>query len=400
MIRSAKTSIKYANSGKQNDVVIILEEAKRICQHYVDMIWQMKNPPSLMPIEITNSIETWLSARMKQCIAKQASGVVRGTRQKQKRREYMIKLLNERGQYKSARKLQKVYDKAKVSKPEIKSFNLELDSRFVKINTENDTIFDGWVEITSIGNKKKIILPFKKTDTFNTWNKRGEIKTGVRLSEKYISFGFEISDIEQKNTGCTIGVDIGAKNAISCSNGFSSVPNKHGHDLTTISKRMSKKKKGSKGFKREQEHRKNYINWSIKQLNLSGVKQLNIENIKYLRVGKKSSRNLSHWTYAAIFDRLEMKCEEQGVLVNRVTPTYTSQRCSKCGWTRKRNRKGKMFRCDKCGFTFDSDLNAATNISLPLRGISKKQRLKRLNLDGFYWLLDGQEIIVPVVPKS
>jgi putative transposase len=132
---------------------------------------------------------------------------------------------------------------------------------------------------------------------------------------------------------------------------------------------------------------------------LTGVKQVNLEKIKNMRKGKRTSRGLGHWTYTEIFGKLESRCNEQGVLVCKVNPIYTSQRCSECGWTRKGNRKGKSFKCDKCGFVSDSDLNASQNIALPLVGISNQQLLKQINRTGFYWLAEGQAPIVPVVSK-
>jgi transposase len=59
-----------------------------------------------------------------------------------------------------------------------------------------------------------------------------------------------------------------------------------------------------------------------------------------------------------------------------------------------------MFKCGECGFTFDADLNASRNIALPLFGITKQQRLQQANRTGFYWLVEGQEIIVPDVNKT
>jgi IS605 OrfB family transposase len=337
---------------------------------------------------------------MVQCIAKQASGIVRGTKQKQKRREYMIKKLNDTGQFRNAKRVETAYKKAIISKPTLKDFRLELDSRFVKIETNSKNSFDCWLTLSSVGNKIKLNIPLKRTSVFNKWFKRGRIKNGIRLSKNDTTIMFGVEDKEKKKDGEIIGIDVGSKNTISCSKGFFSKPNNHGHDLTTISERLSRKQKGSNGFAKEQAHRDNYINWSIKQLNLSNAKQVNIENIKQLRFRKKSSRKLSHWTYAKIFERLERKCEEEGVLLKRISPTYTSQRCSNCGWTRKRNRKGKSFKCDKCGFLLDSDLNASRNISFSLPEISRKQRLSRPNINGFYWLAEGQESIVPVVKKS
>ena len=71
--------------------------------------------------------------------------------------------------------------------------------------------------------------------------------------------------------------------------------------------------------------------------------------------------------------------------VNELSPTYTSQRCSVCGWVRKDNRNGKLFKCTSCGYTQDADVNAATNLSLSLPTLSKEVRLKKFNRSGFYW---------------
>ena len=97
---------------------------------------------------------------------------------------------------------------------------------------------------------------------------------------------------------------------------------------------------------------------------------------------------------------LENKLVERGVLVHKVDPTYTSQRCSACGWVRKGNRKRKQFRCDECGFTQDSDLNASRNISFELTSLTEKQRLLHKNGKGFYWYEAGQEFIVPDAQKA
>lgn len=209
-------------------------------------------------------------------------------------------------------------------------------------------------------------------------------------------------DVEEpvKQTGGVLGIDIGKRDVISCSNGFQTTKNKHGHDLNSILSRMSRKKKGSKNFRKEEAHRTNYINWSINQLSLNNISEVKIEKIKGLRRGKRSSRVLSHWTYTDIFGKLKARCEEQGVLVTQINPTYTSQRCSKCGWTRKSNRNGKQFKCTSCDFVCDADLNASINIALNLLPIGKQERLLNKNRTGFYWHLTSEEPIVPHVQKT
>jgi hypothetical protein len=42
---------------------------------------------------------------------------------------------------------------------------------------------------------------------------------------------------------------------------------------------MTRKQKGSKSFKRTSNHRKNFINWSINQLNLDNIKEIGLERI-------------------------------------------------------------------------------------------------------------------------
>ena len=164
-------------------------------------------------------------------------------------------------------------------------------------------------------------------------------------------------------------------------------------------KRLAGKKKGSNSFNRTQKHRDNFINWSFNRLDLSDINQLNREEIKNLRYKSSSGRFMSHWTYTDIFGKLDMKCEEQDVLVNQVCPTYTSQRCSRCGWVRKANRKRKRFKCVSCGFAACADDNASLNLSLNLRVIGKKERLLRKNRVGFYWHEVGQERIIPDTQK-
>ena len=123
-------------------------------------------------------------------------------------------------------------------------------------------------------------------------------------------------------------------------------------------------------------------------------------NIKNLRKGKRTSRYLSAWAYPLIRDGLVEKSLRLGVQVDKICPTYTSQRCSKCGWTRKKSRKGKKFICTACGFACDADHNASLNISLDLTEISKGERLLHKNIKGFYWYVVGQEPIVPAVQKA
>lgn len=400
MIKSTTSSIKFARIGKQNLLHQFIDEYRRVVSKFVDLLWNEEIIPSLLPKKITSQVETWISARMLQCAGKQASGIVRGTQIKQKRRLFLINKLQEQKLWAKARKLQKIYDETSVTKPSINEVCPELDSRFVTVNLENETCFDGWVHFSSIGNKIKLDIPFKKSKHFNKMLGKGELKTGIRLSKKQLTFMFDLPDVEKRSVGDIVGIDIGQKTTISCSNGYLSGKDSHGHDLSSITDKLCRKKKGSKGFRKVEKHRKNYINWTINQLNLDNVKEVKIENIRNMRKGRKTNRKLSHWTYAGIFSKLEQKCLEQGVLVSRISPTYTSKRCSSCGWTRRSNRSGKEFKCKSCGYVTDADLNASKNIASNLVPISYKKRHLYDIRTGFYWNRVGEEPIVPLVTKT
>jgi len=400
MIRSSKLSLKFSNSTKLENISRFVDEYSNVVQKFVNIIWNIEPLPKLLSKKITSQVNTWLSARAIQCAGKQASGIVRGTKTKQTRRLYQIEKFKSEGKFRKAKKLQSIYDKSKISKPQINGLECELDSRFVKQNFNNNTSFDGWVTLTCLGDKLKIVLPLKKTKHFNKLNELGNRLEGIRLNKKNVTFNFEISDPEQRTEGSVLGIDIGKKTVISCSNGFTSEKDVHGHTLDSIIDSLTLKKKNSKGFKKKQAHRTNYINWTINKLNLKNVKQVNIENIKNIRRNKRTSKKLTHWTYTEIFSKVRSTCEELGVPIHEMNPTYTSQRCSGCGWVRSCNRKGKLFKCVSCGFECDADLNASRNIAANLRPIGREERLKKNNIAGFYWLCNNSESQEHIVPGT
>lgn len=402
-IRSTKVSLKFANTTKIASITLVQDEYNSVLRQFIDIFWSIRDEkiPSMAPKEFTQQIKTWLSARLVQCAGKQASSIVRGTLEKQNRRKFVYQKLVNEGKHKQSRKLKSKIDAIQITKPSF-TFNLpmELDERFIKLNFKSQTIFDGWLTVGSIGNGLKIVIPFGKSKHYNKLSTSGVLLKGVRLTSSEITFMFQFERKQSIYSNSTLGIDVGIKNTLSCSNGQQTISNNHNHNLDTIQKILARKKKGSKSFERTQQHRKNFINWSVNQLNLTGVSSIRCEKIRNIRSGRRTNRFLSAWTYADIFAKLERKCEEENVSLIKISPTYTSQRCSACGWVRKSNRKGKLFKCNKCCFSLDADLNAAKNIALNLREIGKKERLLQKNRKGFYWLEEGQEFIVPVILKD
>ena len=84
-----------------------------------------------------------------------------------------------------------------------------------------------------------------------------------------------------------------------------------------------------------------------------------------VRLRKPQRATHSSWAFAQLGTFLTYKAEEAGVPLVQVNPAYTSQRCTACGHTDKKNRTTQAeFLCQKCGFVEHADLVGADNIAL------------------------------------
>jgi putative transposase len=103
-----------------------------------------------------------------------------------------------------------------------------------------------------------------------------------------------------------------------------------------------------------------------------------LENLKDIRKrakqGKRTTkqrqakRRMHSWPFLSLKTKVEYKAEEWGCTVVAVDPRHTSQRCSCCGHTARTNRRSQsIFKCRKCGYHLNADLNAAQNIAAKYR---------------------------------
>lgn len=78
------------------------------------------------------------------------------------------------------------------------------------------------------------------------------------------------------------------------------------------------------------------------------------------------SKFLKQWSYYELQQYVEYKAKEKGISVKYISPKYTSQRCSCCGYIAEGNRlKQSDFHCVICGYKANADFNAAKNIAEP-----------------------------------
>jgi IS605 OrfB family transposase len=190
----------------------------------------------------------------------------------------------------------------------------------------------------------------------------------------------EIPDVPIKESKTFLGVDRGIKRVAVCSNNkfydtkhilalkwrFQQFRNNLQSKGTRSAKRKLKKLAGRERRFMTDENRKIAL-WIVKQPydcivleNLKGLKQYSKK-----RVNKALRRKFSNWSYYQLEKFIIEKCEKMGKTVLFVNPRYTSQRCSRCGYISKLNRKDQStFCCVDCGFELNADLNASRNLSI------------------------------------
>lgn len=401
MIRSSKHTLKYTNKNKQQQLSVFFTEYRRLLSLIINDLWNNKLPefnldiqnnklncPSLLPNDYLKNIHSWFTARMKQCVGKQACSMIKAAIQKRKKQLYQLKKLQKEN--KNTSFLQRKIDTRPLIMPNAERAQIDLDPRFVDI--QEGKHFDLFIYIKTIGNKMEFRIPIKHTVISRKWMKQGTLKNSIRLisgKENSLCLIFDIPDKPKKETGNILGADQGQLTVLSLSDKQTTSKDKDGYNLDIIQEKLARRQKGSKRFKKAQEHRKNHINWSLNQLNFFKTKEVRLEKIKQIRSKKKTGRKMTHWSYTLIRDKLISLSETKGFCFKEVNNEFRSQRCSSCGWVRKSNRKGKTFNCDLCSFTTDSDLNAASNLSIDLFEIPFWVRSKKINRQGFYWNHDG-----------
>jgi len=419
MIRSIKITTKYSNKQKKHSLECFQKEYSLVVERIINHIWnygytnknltkfdakkKFWNLDSNLDNNFLKQFDNGLfTQRMLQACGTQASSILRSCTDKNKRRQYIISFLMKNK--KNTQKLQSLTHKERITIPSFDLLESQIDSRFFDIK-EFSREFDGFIQLR-LFKDKTIKIPFKKHKKYLDFESKGKILNSIRISKDCVSLSFELSEVEKRTEGTTLGADQGVVTTLTLSDGQTTKKNNHGYDLRDIMNVLARKKKGSKAFFRTQQHRKNYVNWSINQLNLSDVKQINLEKLFQVGKGTNKGRFLSGFTYTLIKKKLESLSETEGFVVSEVDNSFRSQRCSNCGWTQKSSRKEKLFSCKHCGFATDADLNASKNLEEDrLPPVPKWVREEKRNRKGFFWNISGVfdssgVSIVPLVQKT
>ncbi len=237
----------------------------------------------------------------------------------------------------------------------------------------------GIVNLATTHGRAKVVFTLPKYAKYAVGCPTATADLIYRKDRFFLHVVIKLSDIEFVSNGKAIGVDLGVtRPAVSSDNRFHG--DKHMKEVSKQIFRLRRElqAKGTKSAKRhlrslagrEQRFRRDcdhVISASIIR-DIEPGTTIVLENLTNIRNRVKvyhgeASRRLHSWSFVQLKSFLEYKAEAKGCQIVTIDPRKTSQRCSRCGYIYRGNRKSQSeFLCRKCGFQLNADLQASRNI--------------------------------------
>ena len=211
----------------------------------------------------------------------------------------------------------------------------------------------------------------------------------------WVSLAFEFEPEKLPGTGAVVALDRGVNKLVMDSNGVATPRFRPDRKARRRVQRAMARKRHGKGIKPSRRYRaaksahsrllekeRNRKNTAMHQLTASYVRDndcifvegLNIRGMtrsakgtadapgKGVKAKSGLNREILAQSWGQFLTQLKYKAEWAGKTVVEVNPAYTSQTCTNCGATERRNRRGQLYHCGNCRVRLDADFNAAVNI--------------------------------------
>jgi hypothetical protein len=361
MIKKAITHLKLdqANPGKLQKLDKLAVEHQRILQAYVDWLisHEIRQPDKYAAVP-EQDIATGLSDRWQRCAWQQACGIVRSW-----------------------------YSNARENPPKLQNVCLQANANVVVIEPSSTAQFDYWLRVSTLDAGHPVRIPIKLyKHARETLAQFPKLCSGVTLNRRdgewLATFVVDRNGPKAKSSK-VVGIDIGMVSIVSTSSGRrygqvspelrrrverANVKRRRKQQLNACLKRKNRTtvslKDGKAGaFARNEIGRA--LNQMLDELP-GGIKialeRLTVKDMRFKSRQMNRALRASQLGYAR--DKLKFKLDERGILYRSVQPAYSSQQCSKCGFTISMNRRSQAeFHCLWCGFEANADENAASNIA-------------------------------------
>ena len=256
---------------------------------------------------------------------------------------------------------------------------------------------DQTVSVAALGGRIKL--------KYHGWNQHLEyIKSGARCGASklwydktskhwylLVSIELEKADIDPSKIGIVKGVDVGQRNLAVSSSNNGKKEFYNGNEVKQKCREISKVRSGlqEKGTRsanrvlkrlamRERRFRTD-VNHKISHglmeqniiIGMEDLKDIKVRTMARRKRGKfasdkqrQANKEHSSWSYSELQSFVGYKVFFYDSIMLRIDPYNTSKTCNKCGHVSDNNRPNGsiMFRCEACGHTIHSDLNAGDNI--------------------------------------
>jgi len=246
-------------------------------------------------------------------------------------------------------------------------------NKFIRFDQRTFSYRNEIVSLSTINGRQKfqIVLP-KFAQKYNSWNSKAGTVV-LRKGQLWLNIIFN-KETQIKEPETFMGIDRGINNIAVCSdNSFynskqlKNVKGKYQFlkDKLQLAGTRSAKQHLKKISGRERRFVRDVNHVISKQIVNKPYDCFVLEDLKKLsrNKGKRFNKKLGNWSYFQLGNFVNYKAEELGKITTKENPRYTSQMCSKCGYTERSNREGSQFKCRSCGFKLDADLNASRNIA-------------------------------------
>lgn len=268
--------------------------------------------------------------------------------------------------------------------------------RYLKLKKQNKKV--GFPRFKSIDRMKSLIYPQYKSGFWLDGNKLkinpfgkiaikkhreidGKIKT-LTMKKHPSGKWFAVFCAEQEakepkqNNGKETGLDLGLMKFATLSDGTTinnPKPIKIYEDkLAFIQRRMSRKKRGSKNWKKAKlkvarlhEKTADCRTDFLHKLSTEFVNTYSLIALENLQIQEMTKRNYGKYINDVGWDKfanmLQYKAEDAGCKAVFVNPENTTKKCSSCGAIVEKSLGDRIHKCG-CGLKIDRDLNAAINI--------------------------------------
>lgn len=367
----------------------IYDESKKVCEAYIDIIFNNKSKYKKLADKSLYSLvqHKTFTARFMQDLCKKALDVLSSNITKLNKRKCRLKYLteelkdyekNSESYEKCAKYIEIVHNRIKAlerKKPELLNYSLDLSAKFITFGNqkhEKDKIEDEeklakhnfWITVTTLTKNFKVSIPYRPTKHTKKLESLGYVRSKFIQYKKdsiKVVYSKQVNDVEN---GSVIGCDTGIKKLCVFSN--NTVVDYLYDDIYSfddILTNLANTRYNTKKFKRLATFRTNYVNWSINKcfdLKLTNIATVKLEDLNMS--GTSKHYKTKHWNCGEIKNKLESACKERGIKVLFVDPRNTSRQCHSCKHIDKLSRNKEQFICVKCKFKCDADLNASLNI--------------------------------------